>query len=82
MEKTRFEIEVINNYLNKGNEEIEGLTPEQIGERKELLEYYALLEIKYNQNAKNVLQQLFQKALLVVFQSLRPRHQPCLSLVS
>jgi len=61
MEKTRFEKEVINNYLNKGNEEIEGLTPEQIGERKELPEYYALLEIKTNQNAKNVLQQLFQK---------------------
>ncbi len=61
MEKTGFEKEVINNYLNKGNEELEGLTPEQIEEREKLLEYYALLEIKTNQNAKNVLQQLFQK---------------------
>jgi len=61
MEKTGFEEEVINNYLNKSKEELEGLTPEQIKEREELLKYYALLEIKTNQNAKNVLQQLYQK---------------------
>jgi len=40
---------------------LEGLAPEQIKEREDLLEYYELLEIKTNQNAKNVLQQLFQK---------------------
>ncbi len=61
MEKTGFEEEVINNYLNKGKEELEGLTPEQNEERENLHEYYALLKLKTNQNAKNVLQQLFQK---------------------
>ncbi len=61
MEKTGFEEEVITNYLNKGKEELVGLTPEQIEEREKLLEYYDLLKIKTNQNAKNVLQQLFQK---------------------
>jgi len=61
MKKTGFEEEVINNYLNKGKEELVGLSLEQIGEREKLLEYYDLLEIKTNQNAKNVLQQLFQK---------------------
>ncbi len=61
MEKTGFEEEVIKNYLNKGKEELKGLTSEQIEEREKLLEYYVLLGIKTNQNAKNVLQQLFQK---------------------
>lgn len=61
MEKTGFEEEVITNYLNKGKEEVEGLTSEQIEEREKLVEYYDLLNIKTNQNAKNVLQQLFQK---------------------
>ncbi|MEE9379048.1 MAG: ribonuclease III domain-containing protein [Candidatus Lokiarchaeia archaeon] len=61
MEKTGVEEEVINNYLIKGKEELKGLTQEQIKEREGLLEYYALLKIKTNQNAKNVLQQLFQK---------------------
>lgn len=61
MEKIGFEEEVINNYLNKGKEELEGLTQEQIEEREKLLEIYTLLEINTNQNAKNVLQELFQK---------------------
>ncbi len=61
MEKTGFEEEVINNYLNKGKEELEGFTPEQLEEREKLLEYYDRLQIKTKQNAKNVLQQLFQK---------------------
>jgi len=61
MEKAGFEEKVINNYLYKGKEELKGLTQEQIKEREGLLEYYALLKIKTNQNAKNVLQQLFQK---------------------
>ena len=61
MERTGFEEEVISNFLNKGIKELEGLTPEQIQEREKLLEYYDLLQIKTNQNAKNVLQQLFQK---------------------
>ena len=54
MKKTGFEEEVINNYLDKGKEELKGLTQEQIKEREGLLEYYALLKIKTNQNAKNV----------------------------
>ena len=61
MEKTGFEEDIISNYLNKGKEELVGLSLEQIGEREKLLEYYDLLKIKTNENAKNVLQQLFQK---------------------
>ncbi len=61
MEKTCFEEEVINNYFNKGKEELKGLTREQIKEREELQDYYTKLKIQTNQNAKNVLQQLFQK---------------------
>ena len=61
MERTGFEEEVINNYLNKGKEELEGLTQEQIEERNNLLNYYGFLDIKTNQNARNVLEQLFAK---------------------
>lgn len=61
MKKTGFEEEVTNNYLNKGKEELKGLAQDQIKKREELLNYYAQLKIQTNQNAKNVLQQLFQK---------------------
>lgn len=61
MKKTGFEEQVISNYFNREQEKLEGLTQVQIDERKKLLEYYDILNIKTNQNAKNVLQQLFQK---------------------
>ena len=72
MENTGFEQEVIDNYLNKGKETLEGLTPKQIKERENLLENYALKGIKTNQNAKNVLQQLFQKTYM--FPELLPNY--------
>lgn len=61
MEKTGYEEDVINNYLKKGEEELKGLTQEQLKERKNLQDYYNLIGIKTNQNARNVLQQLFAK---------------------
>lgn len=61
MNKTSIEEEVINNYLNNEKEGLKELLPEQIEERGNLREYYTLLKINTNQNAKNVLQQLFQK---------------------
>lgn len=61
MKKTGLEEQVISNYFSREQEKLEGLTQAQIEERDKLLEYYDILDIKTNQNAKNVLQQLFQK---------------------
>ena len=61
MDITGLEEEVINNYLNRGKEELEGLTPEQNEERAILNKIYEIFDIKTNQNARNVLEQLFAK---------------------
>ena len=61
MDRTGFEAEIISDYENRRKEELEGLTPEQTEERKELLKIYDLFDIKTNQNARNVLEQLFAK---------------------
>ena len=61
MERTGLEEEVIDNIRTRGQEELESLTSEQIEERRVLRSYYDFLDIKINQNARNVLQQLFQK---------------------
>lgn len=61
MDRTGFEEEVVYEFENKGKKDLEELTPEQILERNELLKIYGIFDIKTNQNARNVLEQLFAK---------------------
>ncbi len=66
MDRTGFEEEVIYDFENKGKKDLEGLTPEQIVERNELFKIYEIFGIKTNQNARNVLQQLFTKMYITL----------------
>ena len=66
MDRTGFEEEVIYDFDNKGKKDLEGLTPEQIEERKNLLKIYGIFDIKTNQNARNVLEQLFAKMYITL----------------
>ncbi|MBD3228185.1 MAG: hypothetical protein GF329_08345 [Candidatus Lokiarchaeota archaeon] len=61
MEKTGLEEKVIDNYLNKGKEDLDGLSPEEVEQIIDLRDFYDSLDIKTNQNARNVLEQLFNK---------------------
>jgi len=60
MEKTGFEKDLFDNFFNHHDNESKDLTPEEIEEKKRLTAYYDSKGINRNQNAKNVLQELFQ----------------------
>ncbi|MBD3353036.1 MAG: hypothetical protein GF364_16265 [Candidatus Lokiarchaeota archaeon] len=61
MKKTKIEDTLLSSHLDTESIENDQLTPSQIEERKTLRRYYESIEIKTDQNARNVLEQLFAK---------------------